>query len=86
MVVCGSPDVVRGSPDVVRGSPDVVCGSPDVVRGSPDPAQAATAGLLFISGAFQKRGDLRSGVSAGSGDPRRTWETRAERERPAPNA
>ena len=30
-------------------------------------------------------GDLRSGVSAGSGDPRRTRETRAEPGRPATN-
>jgi hypothetical protein len=46
----------------VHGSPRAVRGSPRAVRGSPDPAQGASGGLP---------GDLRSGASAGSGDPRR---------------
>jgi hypothetical protein len=38
------------------------------VRGSPDPAHSATGGLLRATG------DLRSGETAGSGDPRRARE------------
>jgi hypothetical protein len=54
----------------VRGSGTPACPDPApdplrVVRGSPDPAPDPTAGLL------ETEADLRSGESAGSGDPRR---------------
>ena len=61
----------RGSPDPVgRGSPDPAPAATFAGRGSPDPAPATTEGLPPT--AEGGTGDLRSGASAGSGDPRGT--------------
>ena len=62
------PPLCAGLPTPHPPRPKVSRPASPVVRGSPDPAPAPTEGLP----AHEPKGDLRSAVSAGSGDPRRT--------------